>query len=83
MPFNDILSSSIKIIFFDIGGVLLSNSWGHEARQKAYLILHWALLRHNLNSVFILMTDRCLFKPHNASGLTAFIITDWIATAKK
>jgi putative hydrolase of the HAD superfamily len=25
----------IKIIFLDIGGVLLSNGWGHESRQKA------------------------------------------------
>ncbi len=24
-----------KILFFDIGGVLLSNGWGHESRQKA------------------------------------------------
>src|SRR5688500_7418993 len=24
-----------KIIFFDIGGVLLSNGWGHESRQAA------------------------------------------------
>lgn len=24
-----------KIIFFDIGGVLLTNAWGHESRQKA------------------------------------------------
>jgi putative hydrolase of the HAD superfamily len=25
----------IKVIFLDIGGVLLSNGWGHESRQKA------------------------------------------------
>src|SRR3954453_7407797 len=24
-----------KAIFFDIGGVLLTNGWGHESRQKA------------------------------------------------
>ena len=24
-----------KIFFFDIGGVLLSNGWGHESRQQA------------------------------------------------
>src|ERR1700712_3318564 len=24
-----------KIIFFDIGGVLLTNGWGHESRQLA------------------------------------------------
>ncbi|MEO6455643.1 MAG: HAD-IA family hydrolase [Ginsengibacter sp.] len=30
------MSNSIpKIIFFDIGGVLLTNAWGHEARQRA------------------------------------------------
>lgn len=28
-------SSKIKVVFFDIGGVLLSNGWGHESRQKA------------------------------------------------
>lgn len=28
-------ASFIKIIFFDIGGVLLSNGWGHESRQAA------------------------------------------------
>ncbi len=25
----------VKVIFLDIGGVLLSNGWGHESRQKA------------------------------------------------
>jgi len=28
-------TSQIKVIFFDIGGVLLSNGWGHKSRQKA------------------------------------------------
>jgi putative hydrolase of the HAD superfamily len=28
-------SSSVKVIFFDVGGVLLSNGWGHESRQLA------------------------------------------------
>ncbi len=27
--------SKIKAVFFDIGGVLLSNGWGHKSRQKA------------------------------------------------
>lgn len=27
--------NDIKILFFDIGGVVLSNGWGHEARKKA------------------------------------------------
>lgn len=26
---------SVKIIFFDIGGVLLSNGWGHDSRKEA------------------------------------------------
>ncbi len=25
----------LKILFLDIGGVLLNNAWGHESRQKA------------------------------------------------
>ena len=32
---NSMEVSGVKVIFFDIGGVLLSNGWGHEARQKA------------------------------------------------
>lgn len=28
-------TKDIRILFFDIGGVLLSNGWGHESRQKA------------------------------------------------
>lgn len=28
-------ASKIKVVFFDIGGVLLTNAWGHESRQKA------------------------------------------------
>jgi putative hydrolase of the HAD superfamily len=28
-------ASIIKVIFLDIGGVFLSNGWGHESRQKA------------------------------------------------
>src|SRR5690606_28339180 len=29
------IASSIKTIFFDIGGILLSNGWGHVSRQEA------------------------------------------------
>ena len=29
------MTTKIRILFFDIGGVLLSNGWGHESRQKA------------------------------------------------
>jgi putative hydrolase of the HAD superfamily len=28
-------TDKVKVIFLDIGGVLLSNGWGHESRQKA------------------------------------------------
>lgn len=27
--------NDLKILFFDVGGILLSNGWGHESRQKA------------------------------------------------
>ena len=32
---NELDVSKIKVVFMDIGGVLLSNGWGHESRQKA------------------------------------------------
>ncbi|MES2809100.1 MAG: HAD-IA family hydrolase [Bacteroidota bacterium] len=28
-------AGNLKILFFDIGGVLLSNGWGHESRKEA------------------------------------------------
>ena len=28
-------NTPVKILFFDIGGILLSNGWGHESRRKA------------------------------------------------
>ncbi|WP_214072803.1 HAD-IA family hydrolase [Mucilaginibacter sp. dw_454] len=28
-------ASNLKILFFDIGGILLSNGWGHESRKLA------------------------------------------------
>jgi putative hydrolase of the HAD superfamily len=28
-------STNAKILFFDIGGILLTNGWGHESRRKA------------------------------------------------
>ena len=27
--------ADLKILFFDVGGILLSNGWGHEAREEA------------------------------------------------
>lgn len=32
---NGLDVSKIKVVFLDIGGVLLTNGWGHESRQKA------------------------------------------------
>lgn len=32
---SDFDISKIKVVFMDIGGVLLSNGWGHESREKA------------------------------------------------
>ena len=28
-------AAALKILFFDIGGILLTNGWGHESRQEA------------------------------------------------
>jgi len=28
-------AASVRILFFDVGGVLLSNGWGHESREEA------------------------------------------------
>lgn len=28
-------SNLIKVVFFDVGGVLLNNGWGHQSRQEA------------------------------------------------
>lgn len=33
-------TSALKVIFLDIGGVLLSNGWGHESRQQAAEAFH-------------------------------------------
>ena len=32
---NDFNPAKIRVIFMDIGGVLLTNGWGHESREKA------------------------------------------------
>ena len=34
----DFDKSKVKVVFMDIGGVLLSNGWGHESREKASVI---------------------------------------------
>jgi len=30
-----VANSPIKVLFFDIGGILLTNGWGHESREEA------------------------------------------------
>ena len=35
MPHKNFDYSKIKTVFMDIGGVLLTNGWGHESREKA------------------------------------------------
>lgn len=30
-----------KVLFLDVGGVLLNNAWGHESREKAAKIFHF------------------------------------------
>ena len=46
-------NASIKTLFVDIGGVLLTNGWDHHARRRAvkHFRLHWAEMeeRHVLN----------------------------------
>lgn len=32
---SDEILARIKVVFMDIGGVLLTNGWGHESREKA------------------------------------------------
>ena len=32
---SDFDLSKIKVVFMDIGGILLTNGWGHESREKA------------------------------------------------
>src|ERR1700740_1800054 len=35
LKFNSLEAASVRILFFDVGGVLLSNGWGHESREEA------------------------------------------------
>ncbi|HEV7622043.1 MAG TPA: HAD-IA family hydrolase [Flavisolibacter sp.] len=42
-----------KIIFFDIGGVFLSNGWGHESRQKAAELFGFDYAEMNVLHEFI------------------------------
>lgn len=49
--------SKIKVVFMDIGGVLLTNGWGHESRQKAAEVFGFDyeemnILHHFIYNVF-------------------------------
>ncbi|HUH29281.1 HAD-IA family hydrolase [Gelidibacter sp.] len=49
--------SKIKVVLMDIGGVLLTNGWGHESRQKAAQIFGFDyeemdILHHFIYNVF-------------------------------
>jgi putative hydrolase of the HAD superfamily len=46
-------TKGIKILFFDIGGVLLSNGWGHESRQKAAAVFGYEYAEMNYLHEFI------------------------------
>lgn len=49
--------SKIKVVFMDVGGVLLTDGWGHESRQKAAEIFGYdyqemEVLHNFINNVF-------------------------------
>ena len=46
-------ASNIKVIFSDIGGVLLTNGWGHQSRQKAAQQFHFDYEEMNALHEFI------------------------------
>ena len=45
--------NGIRILFFDIGGVLLTNGWGHESRQKAAAVFGYDYAEMNYLHEFI------------------------------
>lgn len=45
--------SKIKVVFIDIGGVLLTNGWGHESRQKAAEVFGFDYKEMNILHNFI------------------------------
>jgi len=45
--------ASIKTLFLDIGGVLLTNGWGHESRQKAAEVFEFDYSEMNALHEFI------------------------------
>ncbi len=50
---TDFEISKIKVVFMDIGGVLLTNGWGHESRQKAAKVFGFDYEEMNILHNFI------------------------------
>lgn len=50
---NDLETSKIKAVFMDIGGVLLTNGWDYEAREKASKIFNFDFIQMNTLHNFI------------------------------
>ena len=83
-------SASIKTLFVDIGGVLLTNGWDHHARRRAvkHFKLDWAEMeeRHGLNFetheedkiTFKEYLDRVVFyqkRPFTRTSFRRFMLT--------
>ncbi len=50
---NDFDLSKVKVVFMDIGGVLLTNGWGHESREKAAQVFDFDYDEMNILHNFI------------------------------
>ncbi|WP_226064188.1 HAD family hydrolase [Kaistella polysaccharea] len=50
---NDFDTSKIKVVFMDIGGVLLTNGWDHESREKAAEVFSFDYTEMNILHNFI------------------------------
>ena len=35
LKYKPLETLAVKFLFFDIGGILLTNGWGHESREEA------------------------------------------------
>lgn len=50
---TDYKESKIKVVFLDIGGILLTNGWGHESREKAAKVFGFDYKEMNILHNFI------------------------------
>jgi putative hydrolase of the HAD superfamily len=55
--------ADLKILFFDVGGILLSNGWGHEAREEA-------AKRFNLNYDEVNALHNFIFNVYEIGSIT-------------